>query len=203
MMRLPNYSEDKSIEALRSENERLLSQADSMLEATGLLDVLADHGELSEIGGSYKYQLMSYPDIDLSIINIAADKASFAALVSRVVELEYVYKVATADTVNFQAATHADKRPKGFWLGIEIPFEGDRWGIDCWYQTNEWLGQGRDAYGEQLASIKTEQRDAILRIKYDLIKNKQYGSEYTSGDVYDAVIAEQATDYESFIKHRT
>ena len=141
---------------------------------------------------------MAYPDLDLEIISSSLDKVVFAELVSNLVKSDFVRKVSTADTVDFKPL-HT-RRPKGYWIGIEIPFEGERWGIDCWLQKPEWVEGATDIYGERLKAISQDQVIAILAIKHYLIYKGLYGKSFYSVDVYDEVLKNGVLSVDDFKK---
>jgi hypothetical protein len=95
----------------------------------------------------------------------------------------YVRKIATANTHDHGTAGDVP-RPDGYWIGTEILFEGDFWGIDGWIQDPEWIGQNPNAqksvnYDSALSELSHEQKTAILRMKYLCIFNGIYSSKIT------------------------
>ncbi len=177
MMTLPQFTNpNPTLNELWVEQSRLQAQADKLIKATGIFETFSKYGTLSVIGGSYAYNLMVYPDLDISVSSKNIDKQTFGNLVGELMANRYVRKIGSADRVNF-AAVHKG-RPKGYWVGLELPFEDDRWGIDCWLQQP----------AERLSSLERSGRDAILLIKYDSIRRSLYGKTIFSGDVYDAVL---------------
>lgn len=199
MMALPNFrNPNPSIQELLNEAQRLHNQADKMLKETELLRMLANHGNVLPITGSYAYGLMVYPDIDLGLLVSEASKEDFSELVKEMVQSKWVRKISTADTVNF-TPLHTG-RPKGYWLGLEIPFEGDRWGIDCWVQQENWAPTTPDPYLGALESLDPKKKEAILKIKYELILREAYGKKYFSNDIYDAVLNDNVLSIETFLK---
>lgn len=201
MMTLPKFTNpDPDIGELRKEQGRLKSQADKLLRETAIFELFSKYGELSAIGGSYQYDLMVYPDLDVGLLSPDVDKRLFAELVSDIVASQYVRKIATADCVNF-APVHKG-RPKGYWIGLEIPFENDRWGLDCWLQQPAWTTDGTDTYAERLGTLEQTGRDAILLIKYDLIRRGLYGRTVFSDNVYDAVLDGNVRSITEFDQYR-
>ncbi len=198
MMKLPVFTDpDPTVEWLRKEQARLRAQADVMLEGTGIMDVFAKHGRASPIEGSYQYELMMYPDLDIGLVADTITKQDFANLLADLAVHPAVRKLSTADTINF-----VPKRPlpKGYWIGIEIPFEGDHWGIDCWFQQLDWGSEQEGDYTERLLALGQDGKDAVLAIKYELIRNGTYGKRYLSNDVYDAVLDHGVRSVEDFGK---
>ena len=197
MMSLPDLSNIQNIDQLNTENERLVSQGDKMLKATGVLDILGKGLAPPTIYGSYSYKLMVYPDIDCDIVSENVSQELVAQIAAKLIETDFVRKISVVNTVH--TPSRRKGIPKGFWIGIDIPFEGDRWGIDCWYQKPEWRTQTIRPYSDELQHISAEQKDAILLIKHWLIINGLYDKKsYTSVDVYDAVLDKNVTSVEAF-----
>ena len=198
MMKLPVFTQaDPGPEWLRAEQSRLKKQAGKMMAETKIMDILGQFGRLGPVGGSYLYDLMVYPDLDVSVVRENCDREDVASISSALLNHKFVRKLSIVDTVNFNISKR--KLPMGFWLGVEIPFEGDRWGIDCWLQRPEWTGNSdADTYQTRLRALPNSQRDLILAIKYDLIYRGLYGSRYHSSDVYDSVLERGVKSVEEF-----
>lgn len=201
MMRLPTYTEqDPPLEWLRAEQDRLHSQADKMIAATKIMDLFARHGQLSPIEGSYQYGLMMYPDLDIGLLADEVTKQDFANLLADLGAHPAVRGISTSDTINFNLSKRP--MPKGYWIGVDIPFENDRWGIDCWFQQPEWGSDQTGDYAGRLMQLDQSGKDAVLTIKYELIRNGTYGKQYSSGDVYDAVLDHEVRTLEHFKRLR-
>lgn len=197
-MSLPKLTDPSpSSNQLREEQLRLHSQADKMLHQTKLLQILEKYGQLEPIGGSYTYGLMVYPDLDLGVINDGITTNDFAGMVAELVKNPFVRKVSTANTVDFESPRN--DRPKGYWLGLEIPFGNERWGIDCWLQKQEWAAADNNPYPELLANLSEAQKDAVLAIKYQLIFRGLYGKSFYSVDVYEAVAKNGIVTIDAFL----
>ena len=200
-MTLPHFQDpNPSIEKLWEEQYRLKRQADKLIKETGIMEIFSKYGTLSAIGGSYTYDLMVYPDLDIDLISETINKPVFGSLVGELATNRHIRKISTADTVNF-TPIHKGLRPKGYWIGIEVPFENDRWGIDCWLQQPDWISGSTDSYADKLKSLEQSGRDAILQIKYDLIRRELYGKKILSNDVYDAVLNNGVRSVATFNEH--
>ncbi len=205
-MTLPKFDNpDVTTEELLTEQVRLHTQADKMLKETGIMDIFAKYGEVSPIGGSYDYGLMVYPDLDMDIMSDQLSKNDFVSLASDLLSSNFIRKVSSVDNVTFTGTRPG--MPKGYWLGIEIPFEGDKWGIDLWLQTHEWASkfdEDFDDYKAKLSGINQEQIAAILSIKYHLIRLGKYGkNDFMSFNVYDAVLDKNVLSLEDFLSAST
>ena len=198
MMTLPKLTNaNPTTSELFAEQKRLQKQADKMLKETNLLGILERFGANQSIEGSYAYGLMVYPDLDLSVLADNITKQDFAKLVYELSAADWLRGLSTADRVNF-ASSHPDRIPKGFWLGLDVAYQGDRWGIDIWLQQPDWLSSNPGSYAERLTKLNEKQRAAVLEIKYHLIYDGLYGNKFFSGDVYDAVLDRGITSFEGF-----
>lgn len=198
MMSLPQFEDpNPTVDFLRKEQNRLKTQADKMISQTKIMDLYSKYGKVSEIGGSYKYNLMIYPDLDLGVIANKVDNNLITSLLSDLVKIGLIRSINYVDTYHFGSKTSG--RPKGYWIGLEIPFENDRWGIDCWFQELEWTNSNIDDYADKLTQLNPSAKDAILMIKYQLIYRGLYGNKYYSSQVYDAVIEHGALTIDQFL----
>ncbi len=206
MIYIPNIDNSNPIliEDLRIEQYRLQKQVDKILSKTDLKDTFSKYGKVSQVEGSYSYGLMVYPDIDIGIINNIVTKDNVSKLLKDIASKSYVRKVSFVDNVNHISTRKGN--PKGYWIGIEMPFEKDKWGIDCWIQQPNWIDESignssitdRD-YIERLKTLPQESKDIILLIKYELIIRKLYGSKFHSIDVYDAVMQGKVKNIDQFL----
>lgn len=206
MVTLPQFDNPNiTAEELLAEQVWLHHQADKMLKETGISGIFAKYGEVSPIGGSYDYGLMVYPDLDMDILSDELTKSDYVSLASDLLSSSFIRKVSSVDNVAFTGTRPG--MPKGYWLGIEIPFEGDKWGIDLWLQTHEWANkfdEDFDNYKTKLAGISQEQVAAILSIKYHLIRLGKYGKhDFMSFNVYDAVLDNGVRSLEDFLHLQT
>ena len=198
-MTLPKLDEPyPSVDRLLKRQYQLHKEADQMLKDTGLLDLLSKFGTVDLGEGSYAYGLMAYPDLDLGIVSMDADKQVFCDMATELLSKSFVRKLSTADTVSFPPIQSG--LPKGFWVALEIPYGDSRWGIDIWLQRPEWLDGHSNEYAERLAHLSKKQVVAILSIKHYLIFNGSYGKDFYSVDVYDDVLDKRINSVEEFKK---
>ncbi len=169
-----------------------------MMADTGIMELFNKLGDFTGIGGSYKYELMVYPDLDIGVINGDMNRDRVAAAVGEILANEYVRKVSVVDTINFDLSKRP--KPKGYWVGIEIPYANDDWGIDCWLQQPDWVESSEDPYANKLEALGEAEKDLILAIKYDLIYLGLYGKRYFSSDVYDSVLGGGVRSVDDFYK---
>lgn len=130
---------------------------------TKILDWLAGDGKISEIDDNYKYNLMVYSDLNLGIVANNIDNNKMSQVLADVAKNQFIRKISFVDTHHFGSKTSS--RPKGYWLGLEIPFGNDRWGIDCWFQKPRCIENNSDGYVDKLSKLNKPPKDAILKLK--------------------------------------
>jgi hypothetical protein len=102
-------------------------EAIAILEQTELIDMLKKYGEVT-IEGSFKYDLMWGPDIDIMVICQNTRKSSLEVL-NQVIEAKLAQKYKYADFVTFKMA----KRPESYILNLIFPFNSREWEIEIWF----------------------------------------------------------------------
>jgi hypothetical protein len=171
----------------------LQKQADLHREASALLEqvllpLLNQYGDVL-VGGSYSYQLLNYPDLDIDVVNANMAKDVFAKLSAELIGLSYTSKFKSADRVGFPHH-HSAPRPFGYWLSPDINFGDNVWKLDIWLQKPEWHTGDTNRYEKELLNVGDEKRINILSLKEELISKNLYGvgKEYNSVNVYDGVL---------------
>ncbi len=106
-------------------HQLLIRQEALHKEATELLDeiiypLLKQFGDVGT-GGSYVYELLNHPDIDLDVVTPNLTKGLFADLCRALLSLETVSGFRANDRVNFPHS-HPGDRPTGYWIAPEINF---------------------------------------------------------------------------------
>ena len=155
-------------------------QADVLLRQTGLLDTLRRFGE-PVIVGSYAMDAMAWNDLDV-YIDLAGDYHEMAAAVIAVLK-PYRYD------------GFCDRQTGAQFAGMETVITGERWNIDIWVRSRSEI----DAAVERNRAMKAqfdarpEVREAVLRIKQELIGMGMYGFDkgkrhYHSPEIYEAVL---------------
>ncbi len=169
-------------------------QADYILYQCGLLEELKAYGCPHTIG-SYRMDMMVYNDLDIDVEN---DKMSLDKLY---ILSDYIIK--TFHPVWYEAKEERTDNNKTVWFhGFEMLVEGQLWNIDIWFfdkDTIEKAEQYCDSIIRQVSDVPKLKR-SIIDIKQELIARKLYSFEqYTSIDVYNAVLKQQITNIDDFL----
>jgi predicted nucleotidyltransferase len=160
-------------------DQRIKHAATNLLESTGILNILAQFGEV-HIVGSYAFDLMTEPDIDLIVLTDEPRKSSEETL-AFVSKLHLFQKLEYGDFQKFPR----EKRPPFFIVNMRTPWEGEMFEIETWFlpEAAEQL-----AFVEKIKKISPEQRRKIIELK---LKRKQSGTsktELSSFNIYKSVL---------------
>ncbi|MDE7303743.1 MAG: hypothetical protein K2N60_10545 [Oscillospiraceae bacterium] len=169
-------------------------QADYILYQCGLLEELKKYG-CPHIIGSYRMDMMAWNDLDIDVEN---EKMSLDKLHNL---SEYIIK--TFRPVWYEAKEERTDENKTVWFhGFEMLLNGQLWNIDIWFfdkDTIEKAEQYCDSISRQVSDMP-DLKQRITDIKQELISRRLYSFEqYTSMDVYNAVLNQQITNIDDFL----
>jgi hypothetical protein len=180
---------------LLEKRDALCAEATELLD-TILLPLLNEYGKVT-IGGSYTYNLMSWPDIDLIIQSEDVSKEKYIELCTRLLACDEMSKFTTTDRVQFGRMIKTGQQT-GYWIGLRFVYKKTDWSIDMWFMKPEWNADTTHEYKEKLADLDDETRVTILTLKNELLEKGLYGvsKEFQSVDVYNAVLEKGAKTIE-------
>lgn len=171
-------------------------QAQKILTDFGLLEYLNAHCGKTHVVGSYAMDLMAANDLDIDVENKNMSQEKLYALSA------FVNK--TFHPSWYEAKQVFDKYGDVTWFcGFEFSLDGALWNVDLWFL---------DEYTISIAESKCEfvrsrtEKDPsiaarIVQLKKELMRRNLYGGDnYTSDNVYDAVIHNEVTDVDEFLR---
>ena len=169
-------------------------QADYILYQCGLLEELKAYG-CPHIIGSYRMDMMAWNDLDIDVEN---DKMSLDKLYTL---SDYIMK--TFRPVWYEAKEERSNENKTIWFhGFETLVEGQLWNIDIWFFDKDTIEKAErycDSIAQQVSDMP-DLKQRIIDIKKELIARKLYSFEqYTSMDVYHAVLNQKITNIDDFL----
>lgn len=173
-------------------------EANSLLRHFNLLSILQDYGEV-RITGSYQLDVMLKKDIDISIVNDDISVEEFSDLGKKLINKLNTPSVYYRNT----RISPVDKRPENslYW-GIKT---GD-WFIDIWAMSNK-VFERADKYISLIKSkLNDKNRKVILILKNEFINNGTYGKNFSSRELYDAVLnnhVETASQFNTYLKNKS
>ncbi|MGE5499555.1 MAG: hypothetical protein ACM3Q2_15850 [Syntrophothermus sp.] len=171
------------------------SEADYILEQRGVRTILERYGTV-KFAGSYHFNLMMKRDLDISLINETISSEGFFLLGNELSHLLKPHSMFYRNT----GIKHIQNRPSmALYWGIQF----EDWNLDIWaVPISEYIAS--EIYMEKIAaSLTAENRDVILKLKYELMNNGSYGKTFGSKELYDAVLNCNVKTAEEFNKYLT
>lgn len=183
----------KQNELLRNQ-EKLQREAKEVIEKLNLVKILSQYGKVNVVG-SLRYGLMVWRDIDIDLV-----------LENEILEINY-WKIVKKLFSNkkIQSMTLSDNRkiedknrPKSLYIGIKyLDNEENIWKIDIRLSNENDLNTGKieNLINEKITS---KNRVTILEIKSQVCDNPKYHKEFSSVDIYEAVLISGVKNLEEF-----
>jgi len=169
-------------------------QAKYILYDCGLLDELNKYGT-PHIIGSYRMDMMAWNDLDIDIEN---EKMS----------LDKLYHLSQFIINRFhptwyEAKEEINSKNKTIWFqGFEALIENELWNVDLWFFDKDTIRLAEEYCDRIVRQVKElpKSREQIIQLKKELIAHKLYSfDQYTSTDVYNAVLNQHIVDVENFL----
>jgi hypothetical protein len=170
-------------------------QADKLLADSKLIEQLKQFGDIG-YSGSYAYDLMLNPDIDLHLILDDYKKHTASKVLNTLIEQGWWNSYTFADwTQDKFRLPQWQWLPRGYYINVRADFGGARWKVDIWL-----LDKARykgDYLAEKMSKVTDDERLAILQIK-EARESKRVNS--GSYDIYTAVIDDGIKTPEEFTR---
>ncbi len=178
-------------------DEAIRAEADGMLDSQGLRKLLGEYGKV-HIAGSYALRLMVWRDLD---IYLEADDLSLSAF------FDLGGKIAASLEPVWMSFRNHRLQPlptglQSLYWGVRLgDIHQGAWKIDI-HAMDSWTCTQQLAGSMQLVARLNEQsRLRILDIKSQCWQLPQFRKEFTSMDIYEAVLDHGVTDMTGFRKH--
>jgi len=169
------------------ENQKLLEysqeqkkQARQLLKKGNVINLLSKYGEV-EITGSYKYDLMYGPDIDIEVITDDPRKVSFKVL-QEFIKARDFQKYEYGDF----AKHPRDKRPESFIIVLIQEVDGVKWEIEIWFFKQK--DEDKERLEEKLINLTEEQKIKILDLKHQREQGDFPKHSISSYEIYEIVL---------------
>lgn len=177
-------------------SEKIKKAAERLLENTNLVKVLSEFGEV-EIGGSFKYDLMWGPDIDLVLICDNPREASRKVL-EKIVDLRLFQKFEYGDFVKFKR----ENRPESYIVNMRQTFEGQKWEVEAWFF--EKYPKSQEEMDKLIKEkLNRENKEIILEIKRKREEEGVDKHKINSAEIYRKVLIEGVKNYEELVGKST
>lgn len=162
-------------------SKKTKTEAVAMLEQTKLIDILKKYGEVV-INGSFKYDLMWGPDIDITVICQNTRKSSLGVM-NEVIEAKLAQKYQYGDFVTFKM----EKRPESFILNLILPYCDRKWEVEIWF-FEEILVSQKEIDGLIKSKLNEKNKLIILKMKEKRERSGLSKHSLSSFDIYKKVL---------------
>ena len=171
-------------------SQAIKNEANELLRKYSVVEIIQKFGQV-KFTGSYELNLMYKKDIDISLINDNLSVQDFTLLGK---ELIYGLNTPSAYYRNTRI-TPVEKRPENslYW-GIQT----GHWFIDIWAMNSAVYSRAEKYIKEIKSQLNEKNRLIIIQLKSEFIKNKTYGINFTSRELYDAVLNHEVKNSEQF-----
>ncbi len=165
--------------------------ANEILNKTSLINILSEFGEVF-IVGSYKYDLMWGPDIDIVVKCEDPRKASKEAL-QRLIELRLFQKYEYGDFEKFKM----ENRPESYIMNLKLPYANQKWEIETWFFKE--VPQSQLESDELIRTkLNEENKKTILEMKKKINEGGIDKHQISSYSVYKKVLVDGVKKITSF-----
>lgn len=160
---------------------QLKNSAKSLLASVNILETLSKFGEVHVVG-SYAFDLMTEPDIDVVVITDDPKGSSEKAL-ECVLGQHLFQKLEYGDFQKFPR----ENRPPFFIFNMRTPWEGEFFEIEAWFVPKA-EAQEKLAFVEMMKNISDKQKQEILELKLERKKKGVDKKELSSYQIYKKVL---------------
>ncbi len=157
----------------------LKSSAQKLLDSTKIIQTLSNFGEV-HIVGSFAFDLMTEPDIDIVVIT-NDPKASSESAVANISKMHLFQKIEYGDFHKFPR----ENRPPFYIFNMKTPWEDDVFEIEAWFVPD---AKDKINFVKMMNTITPEQRQQILDLK---LERKNMGIDkktMSSMDIYKKIL---------------
>lgn len=173
-------------------SKKTKKEADELLSVGRVKEILSKYGEV-QINGSYKYDLMYGPDIDIVVLTENSGEAAENALFD-FVKARNFQKYQFGDFNKFPR----ENRPKSYIVVLIHEHEGRRWEIEIWFAKQKPQGDVDVELDNLLMNASEEQKETILRLKHQRETANKTKHQLDSPTIYRGVLKENKTHIEDY-----
>ena len=172
------------------DNKQLKQEADDLMSACGLPDLLATYPQWF-VGGSYSYDLMVWHDLDVYVLDLTHN-------------LKLCFEIALTLTQRLPAwksrfTNNLGQDPNGYYWGLKTGNErAGAWKLDLWFLDQAGFDAHRDYTTAMNERLTTETRSAICAIKESYWQKAEYRNTVTSDYIYRAVLENNVRGVDEF-----
>ena len=171
----------------------LRSEADKMLEESGLGEIIRDEGYKAV--GSYAMHTMTWRDLDFERCDESPDWQEHWELGKKFAQLKWVWRLASINAYHDPRSTD-----EGFYWGLRISRPGEKnfWKLDLWTARQEEFEHGAPKRPLWERRLNEDTRYYILAIKEAVCYLPEYRDSLLSVHIYEAVLEYDVRSIEEF-----
>jgi hypothetical protein len=182
--------------SLVSLNEQIKNEADQILNEKGLHNILQKYGK-AHITGSYDLDLMTWRDLDIYLEVSQFSEKDFFLLGSDIATALRPVKMSFRN----ELIAKTNGLPLGLYWGVYLGNErAGAWKIDIWCVDAEECKRLLNFCVSLKEKITPEAAIDIMKIKSQCWQDPRYRRDYTSSDIYKAVLEKNIRNIEDFRK---
>ncbi len=166
-------------------SKEIRRSADELLKQTSLIHLLSAYGSV-ETTGSYEYNLMIDPDIDL-IVRTESVRQSAIEACRKLLEKPEFSRVEFGDFIHFPRLN----RPAGCIVVLQVPVREILWEIEIWFVHPSHNANLK--LKKELSHISMQQKENILHIKQERASKGISKHQLSSTEIYEGVILKNAS----------
>lgn len=163
----------------KSKNTKLT--ADKILQSSKLISIISKFGD-PEIIGSYKYDLMYGPDIDI-VVETEEPRLSSINALTELIQVEFFSKYEYGNFVKFPRIN----RPNGYIIVLKIEIDNFNWEVEIWFLNKE--KRPKNDLDLLLTNITEDQRNEILKLKHSREQEGLNKHNLSSVEIYKKVLS--------------
>jgi len=172
------------------DNEDLKQEADCLMSACGIADLLAFYPQWF-VGGSYSYDLMVWRDLDVYILDPTHDLKMCFDVAFSLSERLPAWKSRFTNNIGCE--------PNGYYWGLKTGDEREgAWKLDLWFLDQEGFDEHQRYTSMMNARLTPETRTSIHGIKESYWRRLEYRDTVTSDHIYRAVLDGGVTRVDEF-----
>ena len=171
-------------------SQQTKQEADALLLYGNVTEVLSKYGKVV-VTGSYKYDLMYDPDIDLVVLCDNPEKNSYQAFLDFINDRKF-QKYQLGD---FKKFPHKN-RPHDIIVVLIHEYKGRRWEIEVWFK--ESLSDDQANLEKLILQASDEQKRIVLELKKQRDTAHISKNQLSSTTIYTGVFLEGKTVLEDF-----
>lgn len=172
---------------------KLREEADLVMRAIGLEEILHPYGEITPTG-SYFLDLMVYPDVDLYMPKV--NSRQLLEIGARLADVSIVTRVV------FEKSA-VPNLPGGLFLQPRIEYGewGRPWKFDIWSLDATIIAEKMSPMRKFAARLTPALREQILRYKFSLLNGEQRTPSFSGYFIYKAFIDEGLSEFDQVTQY--